>query len=35
MGAYSGVSIGKHIRIWRREAHGGLRIYQAILAYDQ
>jgi ketosteroid isomerase-like protein len=34
-GDNSGVSTAKHLRIWRREAQGGLKIYRSIGAYDQ
>ncbi len=31
---YSGVSLGKNIRIWRRADHGALQIWRAISMYD-
>jgi ketosteroid isomerase-like protein len=31
---YSGVNLGKNIRIWRRSENGGLRIWRAISMYD-
>jgi ketosteroid isomerase-like protein len=31
---YSGVNLGKNIRVWRREGDGALRIWRAISMYD-
>ena len=33
-GVYSGVALGKDLRIWRREKDGGLKIYRHIGMYD-
>jgi hypothetical protein len=34
MNEYSGVSLGKNIRVWRRAESGALQVWRAISMYD-